>query len=130
MYAKSSKQKIVSKSSTEAELIATSDTAAQAIHLRSFITGQGYTTGPVIIHQDNLSCMALLKRGRPGAEGSRHIDIRYFWLKERVDGGEVRVEHIGTEDMFSNSLTKPTQGAQFIRERAGLTNWPDEEGRK
>jgi hypothetical protein len=36
---------------------------------------------------------------------------------------EVTVKHLGTEDMFANILTKPVQGAQFVRERLGLTNW-------
>ena len=68
-----------------------SDTASQAIHLLNFIIAQGYETGPAVIYQDNLSCMALIKRGGPGSERSRHINIR------------------------ANVLTKPVQGAQFER---------------
>ena len=123
LSARSSKQKIVTKSSTEAELVGLSDSAAQAIHLRNFIMGQGYIIGPVIIFQDNLSCMALVKRGGPGSERSRHINICYFWVAERIDKRYVVVEHLGTEVMFANALTKPVQGAQFERERRGLTNW-------
>ena len=123
VYVKSSKQKIVTKSSTEAELVAVSDTASQCIHLRNFVIAQGYEVGPAIIYQDNLSCMALMKKGGPCSDRSRHINIRHFWLKERVDGDEVIVEHLGTEKMFANLLTKPVQGAQFLRERHDLTNW-------
>ena len=123
VYVKSNKQKIVTKSSTEAELVALSDTASQAIHLRNFVIAQGYDLGPVVIYQDNLSCMALMKKGGPCSDRSRHINIRHFWLKERVDGKEVTIQHLGTAEMFSNALTKPVQDAQFIRERHGLTNW-------
>ena len=123
VLAKSSKQKIVTKSSTESELVGLSDTATLAIHLRNFVIAQGYEIGPAVIYQDNLSCMALMKRGGPGSERSRHINIRHFWLAERVDGGEVIIEHLGTEKMFANLLTKPVQGIQFARERMGLTNW-------
>lgn len=123
VYAKSAKQKIVTKSSTEAELVAVSDHASQAIHLRNFISAQGYETGPAIIYQDNLSCLALMKRGGPGSERSRHINIRHFWMKEKVTGGEVIFEHMGTVKMAANLLTKPVQGAQFVREREALTNW-------
>ena len=35
----------------------------------------------------------------------------------------VTQQHLSTEDMFANILTKPVQGAQFERERLGLTNW-------
>ena len=122
-FSKSAKQKIVTKSSTEAELVGLSDTASQAIHLRNLIIAQGYDVGPAVIYQDNLSCMALIKRGGPGSERSRHIHIRQFWLSEKVTEGEVELQHLGTEDMFANILTKPVQGAQFDRERLGLTNW-------
>ena len=122
-FAKSAKQKIVTKSSTEAELVGLSDTASQAIHLRNLIIAQGYDLGPAVIYQDNLSCMALIKRGGPGSERSRHIHIRHFWLSEKVTEGEVELQHLGTEDMFANILTKPVQGAQFEHERLGLTNW-------
>ena len=125
LLAKSSKQKIVTKSSTEAELVGLSDTATLAIHLRNFVLDQGYEIGPAVVYQDNMSCMALMKRGGPGSERSRHINIRHFWLSERVDKGEVVIEHLGTEEMFANVLTKPVQGAQFAKERMGLTNWTD-----
>ena len=67
--------------------------------------------------------MALMKKGAPCSDRSRHINIRHFWIKERIDDHEVIIEHLGTEKMFANILTKPVQGAQFIRERHGLTNW-------
>jgi hypothetical protein len=61
--------------------------------------------------------MALMKRGGPSSERSRHISIRHFWLKERVDGKEeVIIQHLGTEQMFANVRTKPVQGGQFERD--------------
>jgi hypothetical protein len=66
--------------------------------------------------------MALVKRVGPGSERSRHITIRYFWVAERVTAGEVFVEHLSTDLMFANALTKPVQGVQFVRERHELTN--------
>jgi hypothetical protein len=123
VFAKSTKQKIVSKSSTEAELIALSDTASQAIFLRNFVEAQGYDVGPAVLYQDNMSTMALIKRGGPASERSRHINIRHFWVAERVEAGEVRIEYLPTGDMVANLLTKPVQGAQFVKERFLLTNW-------
>jgi hypothetical protein len=84
---------------------------------------QGHECGAVIIYQDNMSCMALVERGRSAAERTRHIDIRYFWVKERVDQGKAIIKHLGTKDMYANLLTKPLQGAQFIAEREALTGW-------
>ena len=113
----------MTKSSTEAELVGLSDAATQAIHTRNFIEAQGYTTSPLTIYQDNMSTIALIKRGEPCSERSRHINIRRFWLKERIDGSEVVIQHMNTEDMVANLLTKPVQGQQFLKERQGLTNW-------
>ena len=117
VHCRSSKQLIVTKSSTEAELVGLSDSANQGIFIRNFLLAQGYQMGPVTILQDNQSCMALIERGRLGAERTWHIQIRYFWVKERVDTGEARIEYLRTEDMYANVLTKPLQGAQFVRER-------------
>ena len=58
-FAKLAKQKIVTKSSTEAELVGLPDTASQAIHLRNLIIAQGYDLGPAVIYQDNLSCIRI-----------------------------------------------------------------------
>jgi hypothetical protein len=107
-------------------LVALSDYVNQALYLGYFLIGQGCAPGPVTAHQDNLSCMALVERGRSGAGRIRNIDIRYFWLKERVSGGEAIVKHLGTTDMYANLLTKPLQGAQFIAEREALTGWEKE----
>ena len=120
----------MSKSSTEAELIALSDSTNQALYLRWFHIDQGYEMGPVTFYQDNTSTMALVARGKPGAERTRHIDIRYFWLADRVKGGEAAVVHMRTAEMYANVLTKPLQGAQFIYERECLTGWGDDEDLK
>lgn len=125
VHCKSAKQSSMSKSSTEAELIALSDSANQALYLRWFLIDQGYAMRPVTLYQDNTSTMALVARGKPGAERTRHIDIRYFWLADRVKNKEATIEHMVTTEMYANVLTKPLQGAQFIYERQCLTGWVD-----
>ena len=60
-----------------------------------------------------------MARGGPISKWSRHINIRYFWLKERIDSGEGVLEHLGTALMFVNILTKPVQGKQLAKERKG-----------
>jgi hypothetical protein len=123
VHCRSSKEDIVVKSSTEGELIAASNLANQGLHSRQFLIARGYKMGPVILYQDNLSCMAMLARGRSGAEHTRHIAIRYYWTKERVDNGELKIIHKGTKEMYANLLTKPLQGSQFAYERICLTGW-------
>jgi hypothetical protein len=44
-------------------------------------------------------------------------------VAKRAAAGDVVIRHLSTDLMFANALTKPVQGAQFERERLGLTNW-------
>jgi hypothetical protein len=123
VHCTSTKQDIVVKSSTEGELVAVSNAANQGLNSRQFLIAQGYKMKPVILYQDNLSCMAMLARGRSGSERTRHIAIRYYWTKERVDNGEMTIMHKGAKEMYANVLTKPLQGSQFVYERTCLTGW-------
>ena len=123
VHAKSSKQKIVTKSSTEAEFVGTSDSVNQALYLMNFLRKQGHIINSVTLYQDNQSCMALIKKGKSSSERTRHMDIRQFWISEKVSNGDIKVEYLPTERMFANILTKPLQGGQFVREREMLTNW-------
>jgi hypothetical protein len=125
MYVTSVKQSIVTKSSTEAELVAFSDVASEVICLRNFAIGQGYSTSPAIIYQDNNSTMALVDNGASCSKRSRHIDIRHFWMAEKVADGSITVVRCPTEVMWVNFLTKPVNGQQLSFERQGLTNWFD-----
>jgi len=104
-------------------LVATSDSANQPFHVRRFIIEQGHDCGPVTLYQDNLSTMHLIERGRAASEKTRHISIRYFWIKQAVEDGEVVIEKLDTKLMPANILTKPLQGEQFRQERRMLTNW-------
>ena len=115
VYAKASKQKVVSKSSTEAELIGLSDSASQVIWTRDFLIGQGYQINAATIFQDNMSTMAMVKRGQSNSERSRHINIRYFFVKDRVEQGDVKIEYKPTGEMIADILTKPLQGSLLAR---------------
>ena len=123
IFARSVKQKIVSKSSTESELIALSDACSQVISTRNFITAQGLTIGPANVYQDNQSVMHLIKNGFSNSERTRHINIRYFWLKDRMESGDIKIIYLKTEDMIADILTKPIQGKLFIKLRSLLLNW-------
>jgi hypothetical protein len=121
-YCKSVKQSIVSKSSTEAELIAASDMASQIIWLRNFMQAQGHEMGPAILFQDNMSTIALINSGRAKAEKSRHVNVRYFWIRDRIESAEIVVEHKPTEHMLADALTKPLTGSLLLRMREMLLN--------
>ena len=116
------KQRLNSKSSTEAELIGLSDSLSQVLWTRDFLLEQGYDVGPAKVMQDNQSCMVLANRGFSTSEKSRHIAIRYFWVADRIESGEVLLEYLRTEDMIADIFTKPLQGALFRKMRSLLLN--------
>jgi histone deacetylase 1/2 len=124
-HSQASKQKLNAKSSTEAELIGVSDYLSQIIWTRDFMIAQGYKMGPATLYQDNMSTMALIAKGRSTAPKTRHIHLRYFFAKDRVDAGEIVIRHMRTGDMVSDILTKPLQGAQFLELRDKLLGTAD-----
>ena len=121
--AKSTKQKLVSKSSSEAELIALSDSTSQVIWTRDFLIHQGYEMGAADIMQDNKSTIMLAEKGRSTSEKTRHINIRYFFVKDRINSKEIQLNYLSTNEMIADILTKPLQGAQFIKMRNILLNY-------
>ena len=122
VYANSSKQKLVAKSSTESELIGLSDQLSQIIWTKNFLEAQGYKTGPAIIEQDNKSTITLAEKGRSTSNRTRHVSIRYFFVKDRIDSGEVKVVYTSTEDMVADFFSKPLQGYLFEKHRAKIMN--------
>ncbi len=123
IFVKSSKQKIVTKSSYEAELVALSDNASQVLWSREFLIGQGFVFPPTTIFQDNKATIGSILKGGPSSERSRHISIRRFWLTERIENGELAIVYCGTDEMVSDLLTKPLQGEKFVYLRNKLLNW-------
>jgi hypothetical protein len=123
ILSKSSKQKLVTKSSTEAELVAESDFASEAIFSREFLIAQGEKVPPAIIYQDNMSTIAMIKNGQSKSDRTRHMNVRYFWTKERMEQGDINIVYLPTDDMIADILTKPLQGDKFIALRQLLLNW-------
>ena len=115
--ARSSKQKIVTKSSTEAELVAASDESSALIGVRNFVRAQGLELGPVILYQDNKSTMSVIRKGNFTGRNTKHVNVRYFFIKDRVEQGEMEVRYLPTGSMIADGLTKPLQGALFRKHR-------------
>jgi hypothetical protein len=113
----------VSKSSTEAELISLTDGCSQVIWSRDFLIAQGYDVGAATIYQDNKSTMDMVKAGKSTSDRTRHIHVRYFFVKDRVDSGEIMIQHLPTDDMIADFLSKPLVGARFAKLKQKLLNW-------
>jgi hypothetical protein len=113
----STKQKLNTRSSTEAELVAADAIAPQAIWTRNFLKEQGYESN-TIIYQDNTSAMLLEKNGiESSSKRTRHINIRYYFLKDCIDKKYLTVEFCPTDDMIGDYPSKPLQGRKFKKNR-------------
>ena len=108
-------QKLVTKSSTEAEIVAVSDGMNLPLWLRDFITYQGYDRAPVILEQDNMSCITMLQKGESTAPATKYIDVRMFWVSDYIKRGEVTVKYVSAEEMTSDYYTKPLTGGPFMK---------------
>jgi hypothetical protein len=121
---KSTKQKLNTKSSTEAELVGASDYLPNSIWAKNFLEAQGYDVIENVFHQDNQSAIRMEKNGRASAgQKSRHINIRYFFIKDRILDGDMEVVYCPTELMLADFYTKPLQGSLFKKFRSVILGY-------
>jgi hypothetical protein len=111
----SKKQYIVALSSTEAEYIAQTHAAKEALYLRTLIGEiREKFKNPVTINCDNQGAIALSKDNKFHAR-TKHIDIRYHFIRESVGDGKIQVNYIPTDENPSDIFTKPLAKAKFRR---------------
>ena len=100
------KQNIVALSSTEAEYIAMSSAAKEAVYLRNLMTELGFNEPePMMLYGDNLSAQCLVKNAAYHAR-SKHIDLKYHHIRDIYAKRLIDVEYVPTEDMMSDIFTK------------------------
>jgi hypothetical protein len=118
LFTKSTKQKLNTKSSTEAELVGASDYLPNTIWAMLFLKAQGYEMKESKFYQDNQSTMKLEINGkRSSGQKTRHIDIRYFFIKDRIKTEGIDIVHCPTLEMLGDFYTKPLQGSLFRKFR-------------
>ena len=86
-----------------------------------FIQAQGYEVTKNILMQDNKSTILLTKNGQfSSSKRTKHIENRYFMIKDKIGKGEIIIQYCPTGDMWANINTKALQGALFYKTRARL----------
>ena len=114
----STKQKLNTRSSTESEIVGVDDCMPAICWSRYFLDAQGYGVNENILYQDNKSAILLEKNGKASSsKRTKHINIRYYFVTDRIQKGELSVEWCPTGDMIGDFMTKPTQGALFKKFR-------------
>ena len=109
MY-RSQRQACITMSSTEAEIVAASACAIEVVHTRALLAEMGLEqVEPTKLYVDNSGAVEL-SRDRKSCHRSRHVDRRYFKVRELAYEGHLRVEHIDTK-LNSADLLKPSPSA-------------------
>ena len=86
---------------------------------------QGYDL-TTLIKEDNRSTILLMKNGRLSAgKRTKHLDIRYFYVRDLTERGIVQVEHCTTDEMVADFCTNPIQGRKFQVFRDMILNHGD-----
>lgn len=116
----SKRQQSVALSTTEAEYVAASEAAKDSVWLsRLFNEISPLKNVPLLV--DNASAIKLAKNPT-FHKRSKHIDVRAHFVRERVQNGELKIEHIPSKEQVADILTKPIPRVQFqrLREKLGM----------
>ena len=114
----SAKQKLNTRSSTDAELVAADDAMSLVLWTRLFLEAQGIDVKENIVYQDNKS----VKRKEKQALENEPVTSTFvfFFIHDHVNKGNPRIVYCPTKDMRGDYPTKPLQGQDFWSHRAFL----------
>lgn len=101
----SKKQNSVALSSTEAEYVAISEAAKEAVYIRGFLKKITDLNDSIVIYNDNQSAQKLVYN--PIFHNrTKHIEVKYHFIREIVDKKIIEVEYMPTEEMLADVFTK------------------------
>jgi hypothetical protein len=112
---KSKKQKVVSRSSTEAELIAMFEGLDSLLYMRRLSEFLGCENpDPIVIYQDNTSAMKLsYLGGTTSGSNSKFMDLKYFWIKEYLELKIFTLEYLPSASHLGDFFASPRIGSHF-----------------
>ncbi|GJR07175.1 retrovirus-related pol polyprotein from transposon TNT 1-94 [Tanacetum coccineum] len=123
----SKRQKSAAISSTKAEYIALSGCCAQVLWMRSQLTDYGLGFNKIPMYYDNKSAIALCCNNVQHSR-SKHIDIRFHFIKEQVENGMVELYFVNTEYQLADIFTKTLGGEriEFLINKLGMRSFTSE----
>nr|GEX20780.1 hypothetical protein [Tanacetum cinerariifolium] len=123
----SKRQKSVAISSKEAEYIALSGCCAQILWMRSQLTDYGLGFNKIPMYRDNKSATSLCSNNVQYSK-SKHINIRYHFIKENVENGVIKLYFINTEYQLADIFTKALgrERIEFLINKLGMRSFTPE----
>lgn len=121
---RSFKQSVTADSTTEAEYVAASEAAKEAVWMKKFITELNVVPtimSPVPLYCDNNGAIAQAKEPR-SHQRSKHIDRKFHKIRELISNGDVSILKVASADNVADPLTKPMSQSQLDRhtEKMGI----------
>jgi hypothetical protein len=115
--AMSKKQKLNTRSSMEAELVGVDDAVNMIVWTKLFLGVQVYHVEKNTVYQDNdMSAVLLERNGKKNSSRSTQvINIRYFFIANQVEKGNVSIKYCTMGEMLADFMTKPLQGKLFAK---------------
>jgi hypothetical protein len=111
---KTMKQHIVTKSSTESEIVAVDDFLPYGIWLCNLLRELKINyKGPMTVYQDNTSGVKIIKKGFGNFKRTKHFINKFYWIKQYVDNGTIDFKYIPTNKMSADIFTKSLTGYLF-----------------
>lgn len=116
-------QPTVALSTAEAEYMAACAAVQEAMYLRQLLSDLGWSMdGPIKIKEDNQGCIAL-SENPVHHKRTKHIDIKYHFVREKVLSGEIVLEHVATEHQLADLLTKPLERVRVEKLRTHVLGY-------
>ena len=99
-------------STTEAEYMAITEAVKEAIWLHRLLEDLGVGQKHLVVHSDSQSAIHLAKNQVFHAR-TKHIDVRYHFVREILEEEEILLQKIRTEDNRADMLTEVVTRAKF-----------------
>ncbi|GKA49794.1 hypothetical protein Tco_0742867, partial [Tanacetum coccineum] len=117
----SKKQDCTAMSTAEAEYVSLSACCAQVIWMRTQLLDYGYKYNRILMYCDSKSAIAISCNPVQHSK-TKHIDIRYHFIKEHVEKGTVELYFVGTEYQLADLFTKalPKERFEYLVHRIGM----------
>ena len=109
-------------SATESEYIAASEAAMEAVWIRKFVSGLGVMSSiqrPIKMYCDNSAAITFAHETGI-MKGTRHFPIKYHYVREQVDIGEIELLKVHTDDNLADQLTKALPGTKLYKLAEGI----------
>ena len=123
MYATSRTQRCVTLSTREAEYVALAKEAKEGVFVRSVMSFMQPNMYEITLMEDNEGAKAMAKNPL-SLSRSKHIDVRWHFIRELVEKKELKVVHVASEWQHADILTKALHVKLFTRHRKALLNLP------